>query len=94
MNIWTELKVLKNVKNAGEKNDFKSSFKNLFQIISVKSIYLDNSIGIEMETFKKGIKQQYEGEGWDEYYFRVLGAIDKTVESIRNISAKEMKILT
>jgi len=76
------------------KTNYDNSISSLFQIVEVKSIYLDDKVEIVIKELKKELSKTEEYEDWDEHFFRVHRKTKQAIESIRNISKEELSLKT
>jgi len=76
------------------KTNYDNSISSLFQIVEVKSIYLDRKVEPVIKELKDELSKTYETEGWDEHFFRVHRKTKQSIEDICKISQEELKIET
>lgn len=73
---------------------YENSMSSLFRIIEIKSIYLDSSVGEIAENLRKELSSHHDYEGWDEHFERLKKETDSAIDKIKEISKKELQIVT
>lgn len=73
---------------------YEEALASLFQIIEVKSIYLDDKVEETIKVLKSELSKTDEHEEWDEHFYRITRETCCAIEQIRKISKSELKIET
>jgi len=71
---------------------YEEALASLFQIIEVKSIYLDEKVELAIKTLKTELSRTNEHEEWDDHSCRITRETKSAIEQIREISKLELKI--
>jgi len=74
------------------KVNYEKSISKLFDLIDIQSIYLSSDVEDEIMQLKKQISTTHEYEDWDEHFTRISSAASTTIDKIREVSKKELKI--
>jgi len=73
---------------------YEEALAALFQIIEVKSIYLDEKVGKIITTLKSELSRTDEHEEWDDHSCRITRETKSAIRKIQEISKLELKIET
>jgi len=76
------------------KTNYDDSISSLFQIVEVKSIYLDKNVEVVVKELKEELSKTNQHEDWDEHFFRVHRKTKQAIEKIRIISKEELNMKT
>ncbi|MCE4937486.1 hypothetical protein [Aliivibrio fischeri] len=74
-----------------EKNS-NEAISQIFDLITVKSIYLDSRVGEVINKLKYSISSPHEDEDENDYYNRIDKAIESTMDNLFKISKEELSI--
>lgn len=73
---------------------YEESLSSLFEVIEVKSIYIDVKVEQVITKLKSELATTYEEEAWDEHFYRISEETKKTIALIKEISTSELHIKT
>ncbi|MCG7556275.1 hypothetical protein [Pseudoalteromonas sp. Of11M-6] len=73
---------------------YEEALSSLFQIIEVKSIYLDTKVEDTIKNLKSELSKTDEHEEWDDHFYRISRETSSAIEQIRKISKSELNIET
>jgi len=73
---------------------YEEALASLFQVIEVKSIYLDEKVGVAIKALKSELSRTDEHEEWDDHSCRITRETKNAIKKIREISMLELKIET
>ena len=81
-------------KNEAEKLKIKyeESLSSLFEVIEVKSIYIDNKVEQVITKLKSELATTDECEEWDEHFYRISRKTKEAIAQVREISMSELQI--
>ncbi len=73
---------------------YEEALASLFQIIEVKSIYLDKKVENTIKALKVELTKTDQYEEWDDHFSRITRETQNAIDQIRDISKSELKIET
>lgn len=74
------------------KTNHDKSLSSIFDVINIHSIYLDPNVELELEKLKNELSTTHDYEDWEEHFSRISNETESTINTVREIGKRELRV--